>query len=47
MVALAAADTAAAAAAAAAATAAVAVHPGIVHIQTLTSYGSPLPSLCR
>ena len=48
MVALAAADTAAAAAAAAAAaTAAVAVHPGVVNIQTLTSYGSPLPSLCR
>ena len=46
MVALAAADTAAAAAAAAA-TAAVAVHPGVVNIQTLTSYGSPLPSLCR
>ena len=44
MVALAAADTAAAAAAAAAAaTAAVAVHPGVVNIQTLTSYGSPLP----
>ena len=43
-VALAAADTAAAAAAAAAAaTAAVAVHPGVVNIQTLTSYGSPLP----
>ena len=34
---------AAAAAAAAAATVAVAVHPGVVNIQTLTSYGSPLP----
>ena len=45
MVALAAADTAAAAAAAAAATAAV--HPGVVNLQTLTGYGSPLPSLCR
>ena len=38
---------AATAIAAAAATAAVAVHPGVVNIQTLTSYGSPLPSLCR
>ena len=50
MVALAAADTPAAAAAAAAATAAAtaaAVHPGVVNLQTLTSYGSPLPSLCR
>ena len=46
MVALAAADTTAAAAAAAAATAA-AVHPGVVNLQTLSSYGSPLPSLCR
>jgi len=46
MVALAAADTTAAAAAAAAATAA-AVHPGVVNLQTLTGYGSPLPSLCR
>ena len=46
MVALNAGDTTAAAAAAAAATAA-AVHPGVVNIQTLTSYGSPLPSLCR
>jgi len=46
MVALAAADTTAAAAAAAA-TAAAAVHPGVVNLQTLTSYGSPLPSLCR
>ena len=47
MVALAAADTTAAAAAAAAATTAAAVHPGVVDLQTLTSYGSPLPSLCR
>ena len=46
MVALAAADTTAAAAAAAATTAA-AVHPGVVNLQTLTGYGSPLPSLCR
>jgi len=46
MVALAAADTTAAAAAAAATTAA-AVHPGVVNLQTLSSYGSPLPSLCR
>ena len=46
MVALAAADTTAAAAAAAAATAA-AGHPGGVNLQTLTGYGSPLPSLCR
>tara|TARA_B100000686_G_scaffold129279_1_gene136420 strand:- start:157 stop:297 length:141 start_codon:yes stop_codon:yes gene_type:complete len=46
MVALAAADTTAAAAAAAATTAA-AVHPGVVNLRTLTSYGSPLPSLCR
>ena len=46
MVALAAADTTAAAAAAAAATAA-AVHPGVVNLQILTGYGSPLPSLCR
>ena len=46
MVALTAADTAAAAAAAAATTAA-AVHPGVVNLQTLSSYGSPLPSLCR
>jgi len=48
MVALAAADTTAAAAAAAAAAAtAAAVHPGVVNLQTLTGYGSPLPSLCR
>jgi hypothetical protein len=46
MVALTAADTTAAAAAAAATTAA-AVHPGVVNLQTLSSYGSPLPSLCR
>ena len=26
---------------------AVAVHPGVVNLQTLSSYGSPLPSLCR
>ena len=46
MVALAAADTTAAAAAAAAATAA-AVHPGVVNLQFVTGYGSPLQSLCR
>jgi len=46
MVALAAADTTTAAAATAAATAA-AVHPSVVNLQTLTGYGSPLPSLCR
>ena len=46
MVALNAGDTTAAAAAAAAATAA-AVHPGVVTLQILSSYGSPLPSLCR
>ena len=46
MVALTAADTTAAAAAAAATTAA-AVHPGVVNLQTLSSYGLPLSSLCR
>ena len=45
MVALAAADTTAAAAAAA--TTAAAVHPGVVNLQFVTGYGSPLPSLCR
>ena len=38
MVALAAADTTVAAAA---------EHPGVINLQALTSYGSPLPSLCR
>ena len=49
MVALAAADTAADTAAAAADTtvAAAAEHPGVINLQALTSYGSPLPSLCR
>ena len=27
--------------------AAAAEHPGVINLQALTSYGSPLPSLCR
>ena len=45
MVALAAADTAAAAADTT--VVAAAEHPGVINLQALTSYGSPLPSLCR
>ena len=47
MAALAAADTTAAAAAAAATAAAVCLYTGIVNLQTVTDYGSPLPLLCR
>ena len=39
--------TTAATTAAAATAAATAVYPGVVNLQTVMSYGSPSPSLCR